>query len=319
MTEVRRPCERGCIDARRHIEGCEGDCRGCAPRPATHGLLCESCHADLWLILTDAPRQLAECAAALAPSTQWALSAQPASGKVGPRLDSSAPNYIAAARSQMTAHEVEAIRMACMDAARALEDVVSELVEHVAEAWGHAGPDALRTADGDMRRKRWRPVFPDGTPREQWAEVITYRDEHGVPERGQYAWFDPPRRFAIDTACRWLREQVRLVESSEGIGGTLDVLRDLMSQAHALAPWREPGTPMRGVPCPQCHRCSLVLYNSPLGKEGTSAAMPEARCQATMCGKVWPWPKIAHWTLVLEDDRRRGERPGSSWTSERGA
>ncbi len=319
-TERREPCERGCIDARRHLEDCPREgCRGCAPRPATHGLLCESCHADLWLILSDAPRQVSELAANVEPSMQWSLTAQPASGKVGPRLDSSARDYIAAARSSMSAGEVETIRIATLDAARALEDAISSLVEHVASQWGADGPARLRTMHGDMRERRWRPAFPDGEPRERYAVVQTFTDELGQVERGQYVWVDPPARYAIDTACRWLREQIRVVEHTEGIGHTLETLRDLMARAHSLAPWREPGTPMRGVPCPQCHRCSLVLYNSPRGRAGQPDAQPEARCEAGMCGKVWPWAKIAHWTLVLEDERRKGERPGSTWTSERGA
>jgi hypothetical protein len=47
-------CARGCIDARRHKDSCESEqCRGCAPRRASQGILCESCH----LILVGRPAQ----------------------------------------------------------------------------------------------------------------------------------------------------------------------------------------------------------------------------------------------------------------------
>lgn len=316
MTEERRdPCSRGCTNARRHIEECEDwdTCHGCAPRPATHGLLCESCHADLMLVLTDAPRQVAELAASVEPSMQWSLTAQPASGKVGPRLTSGGPDYITAARSRMTPGEVEAIRIACLDVARELEDVLSEVVEMVASSWGCEGPAQLRTTDGDMRRKVWRPVWPDGSPRTDHAVLVTYRGDDGSVEQGQYEWTEPPARFAVDTACRWLREQMLRVELTDGMGDTLETLRDVMSRAHSLAPWREPGRSLHGVPCPRCHRCSLVLYNSPPGKAGTPDALPQARCEAYMCRVVWPWDKIALWARVLES----GETPSGTWTSER--
>lgn len=39
---------------RRHLDNCEGDCRGCLPRRAQHGHLCWPCHRRLELWLTDA-------------------------------------------------------------------------------------------------------------------------------------------------------------------------------------------------------------------------------------------------------------------------
>lgn len=59
MNETTEACIRGCSMYRRHLDDCEGSqdetCRGCLPRRATHGHLCDTCHRRLELMLTDAP------------------------------------------------------------------------------------------------------------------------------------------------------------------------------------------------------------------------------------------------------------------------
>lgn len=53
---VEGACVRGCHVPRRHLTSCSTPaCRGCQPRPATHGALCWPCHRRLELMLTDAP------------------------------------------------------------------------------------------------------------------------------------------------------------------------------------------------------------------------------------------------------------------------
>lgn len=57
--ETTAACVRGCKLYRRHLDECEGaeneTCRGCLPRRANHGLLCDTCHRRLELMLHDAP------------------------------------------------------------------------------------------------------------------------------------------------------------------------------------------------------------------------------------------------------------------------
>lgn len=57
MTEKTEACIRGCNLYRRHLAECENqdECRGCLPRRATHGHLCDTCHRRFELMLTDAP------------------------------------------------------------------------------------------------------------------------------------------------------------------------------------------------------------------------------------------------------------------------
>lgn len=57
MSETTEACIRGCRMYRRHLVECdEGEhCRGCLPRRATQGHLCDTCHRRLELMITDAP------------------------------------------------------------------------------------------------------------------------------------------------------------------------------------------------------------------------------------------------------------------------
>lgn len=58
MSEPTEACVRGCSIYRRHLNACEGiddeTCRGCLPRRAEHGRLCQPCHRRWELMLTDA-------------------------------------------------------------------------------------------------------------------------------------------------------------------------------------------------------------------------------------------------------------------------
>lgn len=61
MSETTEACIRGCSMYRRHLDDCDGHapsgrpCRGCLPRRATHGHLCDTCHRRFELMITDAP------------------------------------------------------------------------------------------------------------------------------------------------------------------------------------------------------------------------------------------------------------------------
>ena len=229
---------------------------GCAPRRASQGILCESCHLILVDILRNVPGQLALLRASVEPTWTPTPSPQPTHGKVGPRLSTSTPHYIAAARTSMTFVETEAIRLACLDVAREIEDALSAVVEALCEDYQAQGPARLQTAADreDPRTKRWHPVRPDGEPTYRWEPVVT-RGAGPDAMAGQYVWTDPPTRFEPVDSCRWLREQLPRLEHQPGIGDDLEQLSDLMARAHSLAPWREPSQPMHGIPCPNVTGC----------------------------------------------------------------
>lgn len=87
MTEPRY-CLAGCTTRGEHIPTCDGDCRGCVPRPAEHGHLCPWCWQRLNADITDLPalithlRELAEPHAQAAPPSDGRGSNDPAEGNI---------------------------------------------------------------------------------------------------------------------------------------------------------------------------------------------------------------------------------------------
>jgi hypothetical protein len=56
VNETTAACIRGCAIYREHFTDCTDEtCRGCLPRRATNGMLCDPCYRRLQLMLTDAP------------------------------------------------------------------------------------------------------------------------------------------------------------------------------------------------------------------------------------------------------------------------
>lgn len=90
--ETRQPCTRGCKIRNRHTSTCEGECRGCLPRPAERGDVCQHCYnrAERALIelATRIPwiehlgRTLAAHASANAPTGNDSRSGDPAETSV---------------------------------------------------------------------------------------------------------------------------------------------------------------------------------------------------------------------------------------------
>ncbi|BDZ40806.1 hypothetical protein GCM10025865_01050 [Paraoerskovia sediminicola] len=46
-TGLAAPCASGCTRRDDHLPTCEGECKGCQPRPAEHGILCQWCYQRL--------------------------------------------------------------------------------------------------------------------------------------------------------------------------------------------------------------------------------------------------------------------------------
>jgi len=297
-------CIRGCIQPRKHVieldevvEVVEHDpaCRGCLGEKAEHGQLCYSCHALLLDALTHAPGQVALLHAVQEPSSQQALTVETKSIRTGPRLESTGPDYIGLAKGAPAAGASEPIRLAAIDAARDIEDVLSQWVEQLCADYQISGPPLLASTAGreDGRRLRWLPVNDDGTPRSKYDPVTVHRGD-GRQEVGQYVLVDPPARFDVDSAAPWLRSHLLRLESQEGIGDEMEALSAVMAQAHSVAPWRQQSTPLRGIPCPGCHRMSLTLYGG----------MTDVTC--TSCNKRYAWARYAVWVrMYLEESREK--------------
>lgn len=84
-----------------------------------------------------------------------------------------------------------------------------------------------------------------------------------------------------------------LLESRASIGDEVEEFMSVMSQAHSLAPWREQVARLRGIPCPECHTTTLVMF-------GGESDVTCLRCKATMDEH-----RYGIWTRVLADEQRR--------------
>lgn len=279
--------------ARRHATDCQGeqDCPGCLPRPAQHGHLCYGCHSRLRNLLQAAHGQWVLLLVTAGKSSEQVLTAETtARTHQNPRLSSDAPFPGPFAKMSTTATSAsEPVRLAAIDAAQALADWLSEMVERVVATHNLAGPRPLRTGEEDRREWKWHPVYPDGTPTYAHDPVRTFHGDHGETECGQYVLTDPPEVFAVDTASNFLLAWLDRMEYLETVGDDIEELHEVMSQAHALAPWREQVARLKGIPCPECHRCTLVRYG---GDEDVTCL----RCRATMTPA-----RYSIWTRMLAE------------------
>lgn len=218
-------CARGCTIARRHARDCSdaGDCLGCQPRDAEHGLLCHGCHKWLLDMLATAPGQVA-----LLETAKAASLAHPFEDAGERRADDGAPTPYS---------------LAVHDTIMALTDILNAWVDMLCEDYCMAGP-----ADHD-----------------------------------------------VASVAAWLTAQHRRLEACDGIADLWEELSEVMSQAHALAPWREEMTRVKGVPCPCCHRCSLVIFG---GDEDVTCLR---------CHEVIPPGRYARWVHEHVERMQRAE------------
>lgn len=263
-----RLCVRGCTAPRRHVftEGtgraCGEDCTGCLPRSAEYGRLCFDCHKRLKRMLTEAPGQHAILVADVAPSFAQHLHAETqARIRTQWRTDTSQPypDGLYANPQGGSPQESEPLRVACLDHAQQLSDWLSSYVERVCDDYAMVGPTkALNGPESD-------------------------------PTRCAH----PTWRFKVTTACAWLLEQIERLEWYDAVGDDFEELNSIMGQAHALRPWRDQVARIPGVPCPNCHRTTLVRYG---GEE-------DVECQTKWCESVFTPARYGVWVRMLAQDR----------------
>lgn len=260
MTDVTARCARGCTLPRQHTTDCEdrGACRGCLPRAAEHGWLCEKCHLRLSASLAEVPGQHSLLLSTTRPSSQIRVRPQLKHGRPEYHpTESTAPRYMYVSGVHPSSpQEGEPVRIACLDTAQALTDLLAEWIEWVCEVHDALGPKRTQTQ----------------------AE----RD----------GWSEPPVRFEVGTAVRWLRGNISRLESLEAIGDMMEDLRMLMGQAHALAPWREQVRRINGIPCPSCHRHTLRQYG---GRDTVT-------CTTTWCEEEIPQDRYLIWARMYEEE-----------------
>lgn len=273
MTE-HRPCARGCVSRRWHLEGCDWqqhlnrraklsasalklaleaeerdgppvpECRGCRPRYATHGVLCESCDARLveWLSPADA-------------------------------------TFVDMADRIMSISGVAWVR-------RHLSDEVGALRSPAArQDW-----ERSRSSDDDQRIDKLLDVIV------QLDGAMSLAVEKAIAEFGL-----TPRLYDVDTAAMILRTWLPSIERDAqfavwlwGCGPTQEwpegrMLQGVMGTAHRVAPWRPARTRVPGIPCPHCDAPALVQFGGSV----------DVTC--THCWAQIPRERYDIWTRILAE------------------
>lgn len=277
--DVPRPaCVRGCTMFGKHQTDCEDrdTCRGCFPRPADFGSFCESCHLRFAAMIQQAPAQRNLLLASTTPGRGPDLTAQTVARiPDGWRTDDSQPDARMHARSTAPAYEEgEPMRLACLDVAQEIADMLSTWVDRLVEEHDMRGPD-LHRSNEERKDGRWR----------RWSPM------HGVD--GAYVWVEAPARFKVESASRWLIAQLANLERLDGIGDDMEVMLDVMSRAHALAPWREESKRLPGIPCPECKRVSLRIFDGET----------DVTCTNPACRMMIPHTRYLIWARIWEEQR----------------
>ncbi|WP_346007448.1 hypothetical protein [Janibacter terrae] len=278
------PCVRGCTQARQHVTDCEDrdTCDGCLPRPAEHGHLCHSCHRRLVQWLADVPAQvhlLRLVTGKASPNSLPDIVETNAKIVTTWRTDSG-QGYPSGLYAKGTPHAVaegEPVRLAAIDVAQELEDWISIQIEELVERYDAAGPERALTTHERLNGRHGR-----------------MRLGMRNTERPEYVWTPPPPRYVLAPGARWLLAQVGRFEYDPGIGDLYGELGEMMSRAHALAPWRQETAVLDGIECPECHRMGLVRYG---GDDFVSCTMCPAHIEED---RYWAWVRI------LNEERRAG-------------
>lgn len=109
-----------------------------------------------------------------------------------------------------------------------------------------------------------------------------------------------PDTYELTYACRYLASWIDELAAWEPVRDMWDEIQQLMSRAHALAPWRQQARRCEGVPCPDCGQPNLVVY------DGDDLVT----CR---CGVTLHRDEYTRWVRVIADEAR--PKPLSYWAS----
>jgi hypothetical protein len=166
-------CATGCRIAGQHQTTCEGECRGCLPRPAEEGTLCSWC----WRTLTRAVEQMPELVAHLraigepvaqqAPPSDTSSRTDPAEGSVLPQSWLFADEMMSTVTSwAQVIHEEHPAGLRGPNSAPWFGNVVAWLTPHLAWAARQDWAAEMRRelmSDIATARHRW-PTLDDTEP-----------------------------------------------------------------------------------------------------------------------------------------------------------
>ena len=199
-------------------------CRGCKPRQAAHGVLCEQCHLRLSAALAGQHRG------------RWF----PAEGSVGWAYD-----WLAADREPRQANAgLDKIMAGKREPPAALALHVHDLRQDIAAALGRWLRDVCN--EFDLTGPPW------------WSYRVENRPD--VPESWR-AWL-PQDQTEVTSAQHYLTSWLHRVESVPELAVPMyaDAV-DLLVRVAGLAPWRAEPKRLRSIPCPVCERDGLAMFD----------------------------------------------------------
>jgi ribosomal protein S27E len=262
-------CARRCTLFRRHLTACpvpdgasqitikeateeepaeRHTCRGCSPRWARYGALCEPCHLRLEGWLTKTPET-----GSIAWAYDWLDEDRIPGGAVAGTDKIKTVKKVPPAALNLMVH-----------------DLRQDIAKHLGQ-WLRAV-----TSEFDLHGPDW------------WAQRVENRRD--VPESWR-AW-QPQTSAEVTDAQRYLSTWLDRIEGVAGLAIPIyDEARELISKVKGLAPWEAQPRKLRGVPCPECERAALAIY------EGKTVV------DCMRCGAVFGRERYDIWSEMIEAER----------------
>jgi ribosomal protein S27E len=287
-------CVRGCILWRKHLRSCTQDgCRGCEPRRAEHGRLCDQCHIRL---------------------TGWLSGSIQTSSYTPDRKD---PLYWKVTKLTRTSwthgRGLLAWHTGTVTVRRWAPSVGSL-------AWGYAwvGRDLEPEQGGGYEKIRRGKQAPPAAMAPhvyvlrqdickalgQWLRHTTsefnlhgpewwnHRVEHRSDDESSWRSWLPQNQAEVYQAAKYLLTWLDRIEPVPDLVKMIYAEADkLVGRVAGLAPWEAKSRRMKGLECPTCNRESLALF------EGSE------HLTCLRCGEIVTRAKYDRWSALIESTK----------------
>ena len=261
------PFDRPCTQFGQHLDDCTNEhCRGCYPKLATQGFLCDTC--DTYL------RQWLDCTS----HTPRNPNGRPvALGHVPACRDADCPGCEYQPNSLLWVHWwlglAQSARMS-------------------RSKWG----DKIKAGRDDLPSPLSESILDCRSLLEDRVYIIEERLLEGLGQpigkpQPRSAWASQPL-FNMADAVSFIGRNVIRIEDEEALCRHVwERLQDSMVNAHLLAPWRAETKRLHGIPCPHCERASLAIF----GGDGFATCLT---CRATVVSK-----RFDQWVAMLRHEQ----------------
>lgn len=245
-------------------------CKGCLPRPARHGTLCESCHVRLeqWLHGERHGKWWLPDMGSIAWAYDWLA-------------DDLIPGQIAVnpnkPKKRSKGEPLAALSLMIHDLRQDLAQALAQWLGMVCEQFGLYGPEWWRKRLDEAKRRQ---------------EVRSHDAYAPYAETDWRAWLPQSSSEVVD-AQRYLHNWLDRVEGVSDVAVAIyDRAQELSRKVAGVAPWEpKPRRLGREVVCPECERPALAIF------EGQTSVT------CMRCGAVWGREKYDLWAEVIRSEK----------------